>query len=169
MTSCFSTSLLPLTRMWMVSPIYSHDLSTVTDVTDPLGIHWHPIEAKGQDFNSTVSYIGFVWDLECHSVSLSPRKCQKYLSKVHSFLHVANSKISWKECMSIVSTLQHISFIYKEGHSTLPPFSAFLSNSPMTSPTNTPLVPSWQAYAGEKPFSPSLTLPHPQAPSYHQP
>jgi len=36
-------------------------------------------------------------------------------------------KFSRKECMSILGTLQHISFIYKEGHSTLPPLTAFIS------------------------------------------
>jgi len=107
--------------------VYSYDLFTVTGVTVPLDISWHPIETKGQDFNSTVSYVGFIWDLKHHSVSLASKKCLKYLTKVHSFLHVANSTICQEECMSILGTLQHISFIYKEGHSTLPPLLAFLS------------------------------------------
>src|SRR5882672_1172846 len=61
---------------------YPYDLLTVKHVTDPLGVPWHPIESKGQDFNSTVSYVGFIWDLERHSISLSSKKRLKYLSKV---------------------------------------------------------------------------------------
>src|SRR5882724_9250252 len=39
---------------------YSYDLPMIMDITDPLGIPWHQIETKGQDFGSTVSYIGFI-------------------------------------------------------------------------------------------------------------
>ena len=94
---------------------YTYDLSTVMELTDSLGVPWHTINVKGQDFNSIVPYIGFIWDLEHHSISLSTKKCLKYLSKVHSLLNVTNSLFSRKDCMSILSTLQHISFIYKEG------------------------------------------------------
>ena len=40
--------------------VYLYDLSTVTGVTVPLGIPWHPIETKGQDFKSTIPYIRFI-------------------------------------------------------------------------------------------------------------
>jgi len=109
---------------------YSDDLSTIMELTDPLGVPWNPINIKGQDFNSMVLYVGFIWDLEHHSVSLLLKKCLKYLSKVHSSLHMANFLCSQKECMSILSTLQHVSFIYKEGQSTLPPFLAFIAKFP---------------------------------------
>jgi len=60
---------------------------------NPLGVPWHPIESKGQDFQSMVSYIGFIWSLENHSVSLSYKKCSKYLSKVSNFLSNATNHI----------------------------------------------------------------------------
>jgi len=109
---------------------YPYDLDTVMKLTDPLGIPWHPINTKGQDFRSMVPYLGFIWDLELHSISLSPKKCLKYLSKVRSLLHMTNSLISQKDCMFILGTLQHLSFVYKEGHSTLPPFLVFLAKFP---------------------------------------
>jgi len=99
-------------------------------IMDPLGIPWHQINVKGQGFRSTVPYVGFIWDLEHHSISLSSKKQLKYLLKVCSSLHAATLPFSWKDCMSILGILQHISFIYKEGHSTLPPFSAFLAKFP---------------------------------------
>jgi len=67
-----------------IQHLYLYDLASILDIKRPLGIPWHPIEAKGQDFGPMVSYVGFVWDLEHHSVSLSPKKCNKYLTKVRS-------------------------------------------------------------------------------------
>src|SRR5882724_12872028 len=89
-----------------------------------LGIHLKP---KARISNPWSLALDFFWDLECHSISLSSEKHLKYLTQVHSFLFVAHSKISWRECMSILGTPQHISFIYKEGCATLPSFSAFPS------------------------------------------
>ena len=87
------------------------------------------IEVKGQDFGPRVSYVGFIWKLELHTISLLPKKCLKYLKKVHSSLHVSNS-LSQKHCTSILGTLQHISFIYRDSHSRLPPFVSFISKFP---------------------------------------
>jgi len=109
---------------------YSYNLSMVMEVTNPLGVPWHPIEVKGQEFKSMVPYIGFIWDLKHHCISLTPKKHLKYLLKVCSSLHVTNSLFSQKDCMSILGTLQCLSFVYKEGCSTLPPFLAFLAKFP---------------------------------------
>src|SRR5882724_5068962 len=101
------------------SHAYSYDLSSIWNVTDPLRVPWHPIKAKGQDFGPSVSYVGFVWNLEDHSLSLSPKKCLKYLEKVRTSL-LSSHSISQKHTMSILGTLQHISFIYRDDCSTLP-------------------------------------------------
>jgi len=113
----------------MVSYSYSYDLASVMKIMDPLGIPWHPIEVKGQDFWLQVSYVGFMWNLELHTISLSPKKRTKYLKKVHSSLHTSNAP-SRKQCTSILGTLQHISFIYRDGRSRLPPFVSFISKFP---------------------------------------
>jgi len=63
-------------------------------VTDPLGIPWHPIEKKGQDFGVMVKYVGFLWDLVHHKVSLPEKKCIKLLSKLDGFLSAASSSVS---------------------------------------------------------------------------
>ena len=70
---------------------YSYDLTSVMKITDPLSIPWHPIEVKGQDFWLQVSYVGFMWNLELHTISLSPKKCIKYLEKVRSSLCALNA------------------------------------------------------------------------------
>jgi len=113
------------------SPLqYTFDISSILSITDPLGIPWHPIEMKGQNFATTVPYVGFIWDLANHSVSLSAKKRIKYIGKVTAFQALAKGKVTRKECMSIHGTLQHITFVYKDGHSTLPPFSTFLAKFP---------------------------------------
>jgi len=73
---------------------YSYDITTILSITDLLGIPWHPIKAKGQDFHSTVSYVGFIWSLDSHSISLSCKKSIKYLAKVTAFLSNASGKVS---------------------------------------------------------------------------
>jgi len=111
------------------SHAYSYDLSSVQNVTDPLRVPWHPIKAKGQDFGPSVSYVGFIRNLEDHSVSLSPKKCLKYLKKVRTSL-LSSHSISRKHDMWVLGTLQHISFIYRDDRSTLPSFASFISKFP---------------------------------------
>ena len=43
---------------------YNFDLQSVFQITTPLGVPWHPIEGKGQDFSWPVKYVGFLWDLK---------------------------------------------------------------------------------------------------------
>ena len=47
---------------------YYYDISTILAITNPLGIPWHPVNVKGQDFCSMVPYVGFMWSLESHMV-----------------------------------------------------------------------------------------------------
>jgi len=53
---------------------YAFDISSIHSIMEPLGIPWHPIEIKGQEFAMTVPYIGFVWDLANHLVSLTTKE-----------------------------------------------------------------------------------------------
>jgi len=106
---------------------YGFGFDLVFDITMPLGVPWHLIESKGQDFTSSIKYIGFLWDLKLHHVSLPEKKCVKIISKIDAFISFPNCVIMRKLCASIHVSLQHISFIYKEGHSTLPPLSSFIS------------------------------------------
>jgi len=66
---------------------------------EPLGVPWHPIAVKCQDFASSVIYLGFLWDLQAHTISLPTKKCIKYLGKVWSFMADAKAKVSCKDVM----------------------------------------------------------------------
>ncbi len=68
---------------------YSFDLSTIFEVSAPLGIVWHPITEKGHDFAFETVYVGFLWNLKTRMVSLPDKKRVKYLLKVTSFLQLA--------------------------------------------------------------------------------
>src|SRR5882724_3503981 len=109
---------------------FNYDMTTMLSITYLLGIPWHPFKSKGHDFQSTVSYVGFIWSLDSCSISLSCKKHTKYLAKVIMFLSNALAKVSRRECLSIHGTLQHITFIYCNGHAFLLPISSFLSKFP---------------------------------------
>jgi hypothetical protein len=136
--------------------IFSFDLSSIRQMTDPLGVPWHP--SKGSDFGATVIYVGFLWDLGDHTVSLPEPKCLKYQMKLTSFL--ARLQVSLKDAMSLNGTLSHITFV-------LPHRRAYLSNLSQ-------LIASWQNEWAPRHLPPSVksdlrwwldTLAHP--PPYH--
>jgi len=51
--------------------MFPFDLSSIFNITTPLGVPWHLIETKGQYFASSIKYVDFLWDLE------SRHHCQK--------------------------------------------------------------------------------------------
>src|SRR5882724_1832226 len=109
---------------------FDFDLKYVFHIMSPLGLPWHPIEKKGQDFASMVKYLSFLWDLDLRTVSLLDKKRLKLLIKVNSFLSSSSSTVSQWDCLSLHGLLQHVTFIYKEGFSTLPPLSTFTAKFP---------------------------------------
>src|SRR5882724_6878205 len=68
--------------------------------------------------------------LKNQCISLPEKKHTKTIDKIDSFLFSPNLAIMQKVCASIHGLLQHISFMYKEGRSTLPLISSFLSKFP---------------------------------------
>ena len=106
---------------------YSIDLQYFFNVTSPLGIPWHPINKKGQDFAPSVKYVGFLWDVSSRQVLLTNKKHTKLLAKLDSFLSSPHLKATHWECASLHGSLQHVTFVYKDSHSVLLPLSAFIS------------------------------------------
>jgi len=97
---------------------------------DPLGVPWHPVEIKGQDFAPSVTYVGFLWDIQDQSVLLLTKKWLKYLDKIRAIQSFMKLMVSCKEVMSIHGMLQHITFVYRQGHSSLPPLLEFIAKFP---------------------------------------
>ena len=117
---------VPVSPSRSALPAFSFDLKMVFRITAPLGVPWHPIEKKGQDFASSVKYVRFLWDLDHRRVSLPDKKCIKLLAKIDNFLALDSCTVSRRDCTSLHGSLQHITFIFREGRSTLPPISSFV-------------------------------------------
>ncbi|KAK7001234.1 hypothetical protein R3P38DRAFT_3284480 [Favolaschia claudopus] len=100
---------------------YAYDLNTIVSISEPLGIVWNDLADKGHDFGFITEYTGFTFDLANKRVYLSEKKRTKYLAKVTRFLSTATSgKIKLPAMRSIHGTLQHLTFVYRNGRSFLP-------------------------------------------------
>ena len=108
-------------------PIFPYDLSTIFNITEPLGIPWHPVSKKGHNFQSSFTYVGFCWDIPSRTVSLSSEKCLQLLSKVSNLLITPPPPlcVTKKTIASINSSLQNITIVYLKGQSHLAPLSSF--------------------------------------------
>jgi len=115
---------------------------------------------KGHDFSSTFTNVDFDWDLPCHSVSLPKEKCPRLLEKLHSLIFKPSIPLNKKNVMSIHSSLQHITLVYQQGHSHLPPLTHFLSK--FLNPHILHHIPS-NVMTDLKWWSCTLVIPH----SYH--
>lgn len=114
-----------------ISPfLYHYGLRDIYNASRPLGVPWHPL--KWCDYATLFIYLGLLWDLTSHTVSLPNEKHKKYLHKIADVLsHLASEKcISLKEAMSMNGTLSHVMFIILRGCSYLCNLSAFISSFP---------------------------------------
>ncbi|KAF5376117.1 hypothetical protein D9615_007777 [Tricholomella constricta] len=108
---------------------YAHDRESIMKLIEELNIPWHP-EKTDPCFSTTFTYIGFAWDLVARTVSLPEKKCLKYLSRVSGMLdaHISrHSSFTLRDIQVIHGTLVHVSFVFPEGSSHLPPLSNFMA------------------------------------------
>lgn len=63
--------------------LFSYSFADIDRISAPLGIPWEA--SKDQPFSSRVDYIGFTWDLETRTVSLSEKKVAKYLQAINEW------------------------------------------------------------------------------------
>jgi hypothetical protein len=84
------------------------------------------VSEQGHNFAFETNYSGFVWDLPNKRVSLSDKKRLKHLTKLDNFLSL--STVNEKDVASLHGTLQHISFVYRDGRAYLPALSHMASH-----------------------------------------
>src|SRR5882724_6636102 len=53
-------------------PSFSFDLKTINQITDPLGIPWHPLSKKGHNFHSSFSYLPLSCQFPIHVSTRKP-------------------------------------------------------------------------------------------------
>src|SRR5882724_4171552 len=87
-------------------PSFTLDLMTIKQITDPLGIPWHPLSKKGHDFQSSFSYIGLEWDIDSKTVTISSEKHLCLISKLTTLLSVPHLCVNKKNMASIHGSLQ---------------------------------------------------------------
>ena len=108
---------------------YDYDLESMKAMIGPLGVPWH--SSKGSPFGDTFAYVGFEWNIPRKSVSLSPTKREKHLSKIIAFLQLtSSSQFFKKDVQSLHGSLSHISFVYQNGKAYLNNIITWLSNFP---------------------------------------
>jgi hypothetical protein len=110
---------------------YAHGLVDIYGKSSPLGVPWHP--KKWNDFAFIFTYLGFLWDLLLHTVTLTDEKRLKYKNKLIIILDnlACGKRMSCKDAMSINGTLSHISFVIPYGRAYLANLSSFISEFPM--------------------------------------
>ena len=109
---------------------FNFDLDTILVITRPLGIPWHCVKDKGQDFSTTFGYSSFLCNLCSCTIMLPEKKHSKAVAKLTVFMATASSPILYPACESLHGTLQHITFMYRDGRLYLPHLSTFLSKFP---------------------------------------
>jgi len=106
-------------------PTFLYDLSTIFNITDPLGIPWHPVSKRAMTFSPlspTSASAGTFLQRPCLS---HLRNAFAYLSKVSNLLVTPPSHVTKKTIASIHGSLQHITIVYLQGWSHLAPLSSF--------------------------------------------
>jgi hypothetical protein len=94
---------------------FAYDRTSALEIIQDLNIPWHP--EKGQDFDSTFSYIGFLWNIDSRTVSLSEEKRLKFLDRVRTFISSFDAnRCVVKDVMKIHGSLCHIAYVYPQGH-----------------------------------------------------
>ena len=111
-------------------PSFTFNLKTIKQITDPLSILWHPLSKKGHDFQSFFSYVGFKWDIDSKTVTISSKKCLCLISKIVSLLSIPHLCVNKKTVASIYGSLQHVTLFYQQGQVHLSALSRFLSKFP---------------------------------------
>jgi len=101
--------------------LYPYDIDTIDSIAQPLGWPWK--HSKTRPFDSTFTYLGFLWDLVAKSIQIPNKKKSKYLAKLDSWVN--GNKFTRKEAETILGTLVHCSLAVPEGRLRLPSLSRF--------------------------------------------
>ena len=89
-------------------PSLDFNLSMIFKITEPLGILWHPLLKKGPDFQSSFNYMGFEWDIDSKTVSISNEKHFCLVSQLAVLPMSPPPHVNKKSVASIHRSLQHI-------------------------------------------------------------
>ncbi|KAF4622148.1 hypothetical protein D9613_009325 [Agrocybe pediades] len=95
--------------------LFAYNMEDVDDLSRHLGIPWE--SSKDVPFSSAALYIGLLWDLSTSSVSLSPKKTEKYLAAIAEWSK--RSTHSLDDVQQLYGKLLHASLVIPEGRAYL--------------------------------------------------
>ena len=101
---------------------YSYNFDDIDKVLSVLGIPWE--RSKDLPFASSTTYIGFKWDLEDISVSLSPEKRLKYADAIRDWLLCPKHDLL--DVQKLYSKLLHACLVVPAGRAYLTSLEAML-------------------------------------------
>ncbi|KAE8192765.1 hypothetical protein CF335_g5757 [Tilletia laevis] len=104
-------------------------LQAINKITDPLGLPWK--STKDVDFSTTITYVGFCFDIPTRTVSLPDDKRERYRAQLTDWLH--RSRFTLDEAEQLHGRLQHATFVHSAGRKRLAYFRLFLRQ--FSSPT----------------------------------
>jgi len=106
-------------------PSFNFNLSTILKITENLGILWHPLLKKGHNFQSSFNYVGFKWDIDSKTVTISHEKCLHLVSKLAVLLMAPPPHVNKKFVASSHGSLKYVTLVYQQGCSHLSALSKF--------------------------------------------
>jgi hypothetical protein len=101
---------------------YAYNFDDIDRLSSTLGIPWE--RSKDLPFASSTSYIGFLWDLESRTVSLSPKKRLKYSLSIDEWL--LRPKHSLNDVQKLYGRLLHVCLVVPAGRAYLTGLEAML-------------------------------------------
>ena len=95
--------------------LYTYNFDDIDALSDVLGIPWE--KSKDLPFSTSSSYIGFKWDLQSHTVSLTPEKCLKYSVAIDDWL--LRSSHALNDVQKLYGKLLHACLVVPAGRAYL--------------------------------------------------
>ena len=90
---------------------HAYDFSHIDQISSRLGIPWEL--SKDAPFSSTPVFIGFIWNLESNTVSLTTTKRTKYINTIHESL--CTTVHTLEQVQKLHGRLSHASLVIPEG------------------------------------------------------
>jgi hypothetical protein len=106
---------------------FDYDCPAALECIAHLGVPWH--KSKGHDFSLVFQFVGFTFSLRDHSVTISNEKHLKNKGRVDSALAMfTHAQMTLKDVQKLFGSLSHLTFVYLNMCSFLPPLSQFAAS-----------------------------------------
>lgn len=106
---------------------FRYDRASALDRISSLQVPWH--KSKGHDFSPVFQFLGFTWSLAETYVTINEEKRIKNKGKVDSFLAMfSDNRAALKDVQKIFGSLSHLTFVYIDMRSFLPPLTVFAAS-----------------------------------------